>query len=201
MSKDYKVGYGKPPKDTQFKPGRSGNPKGRRKGSKNLKKLIDENLNKKILVRVGKKASELTMQEAMVIGMLTRAMKGHVRPAKWIEEHCPEAFADPVVSHGDMADKRQELFKIFKGVAEKAENKRSTMRGELRRSGVPDSLINDALGPEPKELKSRKERVRRELIDHGIQEVFVNQILGDYREPSILGEFQRLVISDRSSGR
>ncbi len=67
--------------------------------------------------------------------------------------------------------------------------------------GVSDSLINDALGPEPKELKSRKERVRRELIDHGIQEVFVNQILGDYREPSILGEFQRLVISDRSSGR
>ena len=33
--KQYEVGYGKPPKSTQFKPGRSGNPKGRTKGSRN----------------------------------------------------------------------------------------------------------------------------------------------------------------------
>lgn len=30
-SEDYKVGYGKPPKDTRFKKGRSGNPAGRKK--------------------------------------------------------------------------------------------------------------------------------------------------------------------------
>lgn len=34
---DYSVGKGKPPKHTQFKPGQSGNPKGRPKGSNNLK--------------------------------------------------------------------------------------------------------------------------------------------------------------------
>lgn len=31
MSGDYEVGYGKPPKGSQWKPGQSGNPKGRRK--------------------------------------------------------------------------------------------------------------------------------------------------------------------------
>jgi hypothetical protein len=31
MSDSYEVGYGKPPKDTQFKKGSSGNPKGRPK--------------------------------------------------------------------------------------------------------------------------------------------------------------------------
>lgn len=35
MPKQYKVGDGKPLKSTQFKPGQSGNPKGRTKGSKN----------------------------------------------------------------------------------------------------------------------------------------------------------------------
>lgn len=33
--KQYKVGYGNPSKSTQFKPGQSGNPKGRTKGSRN----------------------------------------------------------------------------------------------------------------------------------------------------------------------
>ncbi len=40
---DYEVGYGKPPRHTRFQPGRSGNPRGRPKDTKNLKTdLIEE---------------------------------------------------------------------------------------------------------------------------------------------------------------
>jgi len=44
MSDEYEVGFGKPPKDTQFKPGQSGNTAGRPKGSKNLKADLLEEL-------------------------------------------------------------------------------------------------------------------------------------------------------------
>ena len=37
---DYAVGYGRPPKATQFKPGRSGNPRGRPKGAKSEDTMI-----------------------------------------------------------------------------------------------------------------------------------------------------------------
>jgi Family of unknown function (DUF5681) len=37
----YEVGYGRPPRHSRFKPGQSGNPKGRPKGSKSLKTLLE----------------------------------------------------------------------------------------------------------------------------------------------------------------
>ena len=48
---DNDVGYCRPPKSTQFKPGQSGNPTGRPKGSKNLKTLLERELEKKVTVR------------------------------------------------------------------------------------------------------------------------------------------------------
>ncbi len=45
------VGYGRPPTEHQFKPGKSGNRRGRPKGSKNEATLINEILNRKIEVR------------------------------------------------------------------------------------------------------------------------------------------------------
>jgi Family of unknown function (DUF5681) len=47
----YKVGFRRPPLHTRFKPGVSGNPSGRRKGSQNLKTLFHKILNEEIALR------------------------------------------------------------------------------------------------------------------------------------------------------
>jgi hypothetical protein len=63
---DYEVGYGRPPKATRFKPGQSGNPRGRPKGAKSIPALLEGELNRKIRVREGNRERMLTKRELLV---------------------------------------------------------------------------------------------------------------------------------------
>jgi len=87
---DYEVGYGKPPAKTRFQPGRSGNPAGRRKGSKNQPKvpaLNEERLKSVILaeayrsVTIGDVKGPVTipMVQAVVRSIAVSAAKGNSR--------------------------------------------------------------------------------------------------------------------------
>ncbi len=53
MPGDYEVGYKKPPPQSRFRKGRSGNPKGRPKATKNFKTDLMEELRERILLREG----------------------------------------------------------------------------------------------------------------------------------------------------
>ena len=79
MADDYEVGYGRPPRDTRFRKGQSGNPKGRPKGSKNVATVFLEEMRRLVVVREGGKTRRIGKQEALVTSLWNKAIKGDIR--------------------------------------------------------------------------------------------------------------------------
>ncbi|MBA3512328.1 DUF5681 domain-containing protein [Sphingomonas sp.] len=78
---DYEVGYGKPPKQYQFKPGQSGNPKGREKGSRGLKTDLTAELEARMTIRINNEPVSDTRQRLLLRALASRAAAGDVRAA------------------------------------------------------------------------------------------------------------------------
>ena len=76
---DYAVGYGKPPRHTRFPNGRSGNPKGRPKGSKNSTTLFLEALGEEVVVSENGRRKKITKREAIVKQLVNKAASGDHR--------------------------------------------------------------------------------------------------------------------------
>ncbi len=81
---DYEIGYGKPPSHTRFKKGQSGNPKGRSKGTKNVKTDLLEELAEQIRVREGNCQRRISKQRAVVKSLVVKAVKGDATAARTI---------------------------------------------------------------------------------------------------------------------
>jgi Family of unknown function (DUF5681) len=70
------VGYKRPPVNRQFKPGQSGNPKGRPKGRKNLKTIFVDVLSRKVKVRDKNGTRTVSKLEAMIEVVANKAIAG-----------------------------------------------------------------------------------------------------------------------------
>lgn len=80
----YAVGYRRPPKKTQFKAGKSGNPSGRPKGSRNVGALLSQVIRQKVAVTENGRTRHIPALEVMLRKLANDAMRDDPRALKSI---------------------------------------------------------------------------------------------------------------------
>jgi hypothetical protein len=86
ITADYEVGYRKPPRRAGFQKGRSGNPRGRPKGSKNLATLLTRALDEKVTVTEDGRRRRVTKRELVVKQLVNKSAAADLRAIKQLTD-------------------------------------------------------------------------------------------------------------------
>lgn len=89
------VGYGRPPRHSQFKAGQSGNPKGRPRGKRNMSSLLGDVLAQPVTVTANGKRKRVSSETAMLLRLREKALGGDIRALNMLLSlraiHIPDA--------------------------------------------------------------------------------------------------------------
>jgi hypothetical protein len=77
----YTVGYCRPPMHSRFKPGQSGNRKGRPRGRKNMRTILDNVLQQPVTIHEGGKPRTVTKKEALLLKWVHAALANDPKAA------------------------------------------------------------------------------------------------------------------------
>lgn len=101
---DDAIGYGRPPKRSQFVKGQSGNPSGRPKGSQDLAAVLNATMRQRIKVTENGRVRYTTKFQAIFAQLMNKALRGDVNaihePRYWIQflEDSLQTNSQPLVS-------------------------------------------------------------------------------------------------------
>lgn len=108
--KAYEVGYGKPPKHTQFKKGTSGNRKGRPKGARNFSTLVRSLLSSKVVIKEDGKTRTVTALEASLLRLRQSALSGGERARDQLHQLAARYFDDqPLADDEKLSEADQDI--------------------------------------------------------------------------------------------
>jgi len=138
----YDVGYGKPPANSRFQKGQSGNPNGRPKGSKNLATIVRQAANERVTIVVKGKQRSITKLEAAAKQLANKAAQGDLKAMQMLL---------PQLAALDASVITQPLEVI-------ADDDKAVMASLMKRFGAPSEPVAGAkkrgTGRKPKKLKT-----------------------------------------------
>jgi hypothetical protein len=110
-----KVGYGRPPKSTQFQRGRSGNPKGRPRKAKRFQSLVEEVFSQKVKITENGQTKKVTVSRLVLTQLSRKAGKGEIQATREVLrllERIQPIRPEPEVSHEEMAERQAYVEKL-----------------------------------------------------------------------------------------
>jgi hypothetical protein len=138
---EYSVGFMKPPRHTQFKPGQSGNPYGRPKKTDTVADVLRKELNTRITVVKDGKRKRLPMLQAIIKQNLNLAVKGDSKAfgnlLKALKAHRP-----------DGGDNLSALVEEFRAISARHKTSDEERRKPSEISDL-DNEMNQQRGPSP----------------------------------------------------
>jgi Family of unknown function (DUF5681) len=107
---EYQIGYGKPPKEYQFKPGQSGNPRGRPRGRLSKKAVWERIMSEPMSIREEGKTRKVTKYEGLCLAHLTKGIMGDTRSAMFATSEAERAgFGEPGTESGPVTSNGRTL--------------------------------------------------------------------------------------------
>lgn len=105
---EYEVGYKKPPKETQFRKGQSGNVAGRPRKSKNANKLAHDILNEEMAFTENGVSKTASKREIAMRTLAAKALKGDQRAANLLIA-MDDAYQDQLTDNRASSDRSNDL--------------------------------------------------------------------------------------------
>lgn len=106
----YNVGFAKPPKNTRFKKGRSGNPYGRPRKKPDLYLELTEVLHENVTVTRDGQPEKVTVQEALLLRLRDQALQGEIWAGKLFQKVI--AAVPDSLSEYDQIESQMGLFRV-----------------------------------------------------------------------------------------
>jgi len=141
----YDVGYGKPPKHTQWQKGQSGNPSGKKKKEQSLFDELKKLSAKEIVVQQNGVSVMMTQGKAMLTAALNKAMNGDLGSIKFIYQNLE--IAEAGLSETKVPALTEDLLSVLEthadwvGVVESARTELAETAGNQEEEGDEDAAF------------------------------------------------------------
>ena len=138
----YEVGFGRPPKQTRFKKGRSGNPRGRPRKKPDLYSELTKVLHENVTVTIDGQPEKVTVQQALLLRLRDHALLGEVWAEKLLRKVVEAIPESP--SKYDNIDRRLTSFRAAALydllMKESARKKAEAVEDPEKGDAVPDPV-------------------------------------------------------------